>query len=84
MARALTQEAPPELQPGGALHESRPKPAGWLLSEAFAKLGVFDRKQRLQETGTIVGRQVETSKELTPMEVGMVLEALQNREVPGG
>jgi hypothetical protein len=75
---------PPELQPGGALHESEPKPAGWLMSEAFARLGVFAPGQRLEEISTIVGRQAGSSMELTPMEVGMVLEALQNREVPGG
>jgi hypothetical protein len=63
--------------------QERPKPAGWLLSEAFAKLGVFDRKERLEQCSEIVGRPVASSKELDPMEVGAVLEWLQRKsELP--
>jgi hypothetical protein len=60
----------------------RPKPAGWLLSEEFARLGVFDRKERIKQTIEIIGRPVSSSNELEPMEVGRVLEALQKRQLP--
>jgi hypothetical protein len=63
--------------------QERPKPAGWLLSEAFARLGVFDRKERLDQCSEIVGRPIASSKELEPMEVGAVLEWLQRKsELP--
>jgi len=61
--------------------DSRPKPAGWLLSERFAKLGIFDRKERLEQCSEIVGRPVGSSNELEPGEVTAVLEALQKREL---
>jgi len=61
--------------------DSRPKPAGWLLSERFAKLGIFDRKERLEQCSEIVGRPVGSSNELEPGEVAAVLEALQKREL---
>jgi hypothetical protein len=59
--------------------QERPKPAGWLLSEAFARLGVFDRKERLEQCSEIVGRPIASSKELEPIEVGAVLEWLQRK-----
>jgi hypothetical protein len=62
--------------------DSRPKPAGWLLSERFAALGVFDRAERLAQCSEIVGRPVGSSNELEPGEVTAILEALQKREVP--
>jgi hypothetical protein len=63
--------------------QERPKPAGWLLSEAFARLGVFDRKERLEQCSEIVGRPIGSSSELEPMEVGAVLEWLQRKsELP--
>lgn len=59
----------------------RTKPAGWLLSERFAALGVFDRKERLDQCAEIVGRPISSSKELEPGEIAAILEALQRREL---
>jgi hypothetical protein len=59
----------------------RTKPAGWLLSERFAALGVEDRKERLEQCSEIIGRPVGSSKELEPGEVAAILEALQQREL---
>ena len=59
----------------------RTKPAGWLLSERFAALGVHDRKERLDQCAEIVGRPISSSKELEPGEIAAILEALQRREL---
>jgi hypothetical protein len=62
--------------------EARPKPAGWLLSEEFARLGVFDRGERLAQTSELIGRPISSSNELEPAEVQAVLNALRSKAVP--
>ena len=62
--------------------DSRPKPAGWLLHDRFAALGIFDRGERLAQCSEIIGRPIGSSNELEPGEVAAILEALQKREVP--
>jgi len=62
--------------------DARPKPAGWLLSEEFARLGVFDRAERLAQTSELIGRPITSSNELEPVEVQAVLNVLRKKEVP--
>ena len=61
--------------------DARPKPAGWLLSEEFARLGVFDRAERLAQTSELIGRPITSSNELEPVEVQAVLNVLRKKEV---
>jgi hypothetical protein len=78
--RATPADDPWQTNPPVA--DSRPKPAGWLLHDRFAALGIFDRAERLAQCSEIIGRTISSSNELEPGEVAAILEALQKREVP--
>lgn len=68
-------------KPSGVSEPPRPKPITGLqiplMMQAFAAKGMADREMRLAYTVAVIGRTVESAKELTSAEASRVIDSLE-------
>jgi hypothetical protein len=80
----LPKHAAHEPGPGGQAAHARPAALAppWPVSQQFARLGIFSRRERLEQAAGIIGRPLDDFSDLTAAESTAIVTALKAREIP--